>query len=346
MSTPSEPAPRPRDVVLPRAAAEASVRRSAETAGRAVGGGVDRLVAEVRRELAGELRARVRVRLLGQPVEWLVEQLLDLALPYAETANPAPHAAPLGDADTTAPIPAPVREEHGESAAEESRIQGSGVGESGAEERRIQGSGVGESGVEQAGEEGDGECGVRAARVRELCLDEQTLGALAERYSALDRAALRECGLLVDPPAKGGPLLGPAHRSPEGEELLGEVKDVLHALLFCGPGEGVMLDRVQRELLTLTVPRAKAHAVAFLTPAGAEGTWGDPGPRAHDDRAPNALLQVEYGETANGLVGHGLVAALRLINELEINEQVLYARMEDAEQSPPPTDGGEAVARA
>nr|WP_152992289.1 hypothetical protein [Nonomuraea pusilla] len=320
MSTPSEPAPRPRDVVLPRAAAEASVRRSAETAGRAVGGGVDRLVAEVRRELAGELRARVRVRLLGQPVEWLVEQLLDLALPYAEAANPAPHPAPLGDADTTAPIPAPVREEHGESGAEESRMRGSGVEE---------------SGVEQAGEEGDGECGVRGARMRELCLDEQTLAALAERYSALDRAALRECGLLVDPPAKGGPLLGPAHRSPQGEELLGEVKDVLRALLFCGPDDGVMLDRVQRELLTLTVPRAKAHAVAFLTPPGAEGTWGDPGPRAHDDRAPDALLQVEYGETANGLVGHGLVAALRLINELEINEQVLHAHMEDAEQSTP-----------
>jgi hypothetical protein len=33
-------------------------------------------------------------------------------------------------------------------------------------------------------------------------------------------------------------------------------------------------------------------------------------------------------------VGNGIAAALRLINNLEVNEQVLYARTENVEESP------------
>ncbi len=33
------------------------------------------------------------------------------------------------------------------------------------------------------------------------------------------------------------------------------------------------------------------------------------------------------------MIGHGIVTALRLINLLELNEQVLYARMTNVEQS-------------
>ncbi|MFF8974484.1 hypothetical protein [Streptomyces sp. NPDC014995] len=42
---------------------------------------------------------------------------------------------------------------------------------------------------------------------------------------------------------------------------------------------------------------------------------------------------MEYGEIAGELVGNGIAAALRLINDLEVNEQVLYARMENVEES-------------
>jgi hypothetical protein len=132
-------------------------------------------------------------------------------------------------------------------------------------------------------------------------------------------------------------MIGPEHRSPEAERLLAEAKDVLHALLFCDADLGVRLDRHHRELLTITVPRAKLGAIAFLmqaaTEIGAEGTWRDPDQRAHDDRAANTLIQVEYGEIAGELVGNAIVATLRLINDLEVNEQVLYARMENVEES-------------
>lgn len=54
---------------------------------------------------------------------------------------------------------------------------------------------------------------------------------------------------------------------------------------------------------------------------------------ANDSRADNVILEVEYGETNDESVGQGILTALRLINLLELNEQVLYARMSDVEQS-------------
>ncbi|MCZ9342991.1 hypothetical protein NGM37_35060, partial [Streptomyces sp. TRM76130] len=99
-------------------------------------------------------------------------------------------------------------------------------------------------------------------------------------YRGLSRDALIERGLLIDPPVKGSRLLGPEHRSLEGERLLTEAKDLLHALLFGDQEAGVRLERVERELLTLTLPRHKAHAIAFVlraaTEIGAAGTWRDP----------------------------------------------------------------------
>jgi hypothetical protein len=45
------------------------------------------------------------------------------------------------------------------------------------------------------------------------------------------------------------------------------------------------------------------------------------------------LLEVQFGETADELVGRGIVTALSLINSLEVNEQILYARMINVEES-------------
>ncbi|GAB3966850.1 hypothetical protein [Streptomyces sparsus] len=69
------------------------------------------------------------------------------------------------------------------------------------------------------------------------------------------------------------------------------------------------------------------------TGVGAEGTWRDPEQRAHDERAPDTLFQVEYGEVAEELVGDGIAAAPRLVNHLAVNGQVLHARMENVEAS-------------
>ncbi|MEV5463473.1 hypothetical protein [Streptomyces sp. NPDC002788] len=241
------------------------------------------LVREVRQDMTGELRRRLREALADRPREWLVEQLLDLALAPGLPVQ-------RGGRPDVAPA-----EEHGE------------------ERER------------------------RAERVRALALDLARLRRFLDDYRAVDRDTLIERGLLLAPPAKGGALLGPEHRSTEGERLLTEAKDLLHALLFGDEEAGVRLDRVERELLTLTLPRHKAHAIAFVlraaTEIGAAGTWRDPGGAANDERAPNTILQVEYGEVAEELVGNGITACLRLINNLQINEVVLYARMENVEES-------------
>ncbi|RKN12015.1 hypothetical protein [Streptomyces radicis] len=177
-----------------------------------------------------------------------------------------------------------------------------------------------------------------AGTVGDPGLDVAALAELVERYRALTREGMEAEGLLIGPPAKGGELIGPERRSAAGAELLHEAKDMLHALLFGTPEDGVYLNRVGRELLTITVPRAKAHSIAFAlraaTEIGAEGTWRAPAGPPLDDRAPNTLLQVEYGEVTEELVGNGIVACLKVINNLEINEQVLYARMESVDEVP------------
>ena len=131
-------------------------------------------------------------------------------------------------------------------------------------------------------------------------------------------------------------MLSSDSRSPEGNDLLQLAKDYLFALLFGDEGTNTHLDRTQRELLSLTVPRDKAESLDFMkatTELSALGTWQDPELVSNDQRADNVLLEVEYGEVQGELVGDGIVRALSLINNLEINEQVLYARMINVEQT-------------
>jgi hypothetical protein len=177
----------------------------------------------------------------------------------------------------------------------------------------------------------------RLERVRALRLDALAVAAFHETWAGRTREQLVEQGeLRSSAPAKGGRSLAPGDRSPAGEDLLRLAKDVLFGLLFGDASSGTRLARVQAELLTLAVPRSKAGALDFLrasTELVAAGTWQDPSGAASDDRADNLLIEVQYGETADELVGRGIVTALALINNLEINEQVLYARMINIEDS-------------
>jgi hypothetical protein len=63
------------------------------------------------------------------------------------------------------------------------------------------------------------------------------------------------------------------------------------------------------------------------------GTWRDPASVSNDLQAENILLEIEYGETDCETVGNGILLCLHLINLLEVNEQILYARMSNVEQS-------------
>jgi hypothetical protein len=251
-----------------------------------IGGITEQLDAE--RELA--FRRRLREKLLGQPKEWLVEQLL------ARVGETPP--AESGDSGDS-----------------------------------------GDSGKSDSADEASSQRDRAAAkaRIKAMCLDDACLQAFIDRCRLLTRDRLEQDGYLIAPPVQGAALIGASCRTPRGEALLREAKDLLEALLFGDASLNVRLTRVQRELLTITVARSKVHAIAGLLRAATEidaaGTWRDPEHVSHDDRAPNTQLEVEYGEVASEAVGRGIKLALRLINDLEINEQILYARMEDVEES-------------
>jgi hypothetical protein len=142
--------------------------------------------------------------------------------------------------------------------------------------------------------------------------------------------------LTADAPAKGSAAITSEHRSADGEALLEQAKDILFGLLFGDASTRTDFDRVRHELLTFALPRHKAGALNFMrasTELAAAGTWQDPDRVANDDRADNVLLEVQYGETADEIVGDGIVRTLSIINNLEVNEQILYARMIDVEQT-------------
>lgn len=177
----------------------------------------------------------------------------------------------------------------------------------------------------------------RLSRVRALGLVHETLEAFLAEQRGVTRERLISDGYLdTDAPEKGTDLLTAAHRTDAGQALLLRAKDVLFALLFGDASTNTHLERVQQELLTIAMPRAKAGALDFMrasTEMAAEGTWQDPDNVSSDERADNVILEVQYGETANEMVGDGIVLALSLINNLEVNEQVLYARMINIEET-------------
>ena len=177
----------------------------------------------------------------------------------------------------------------------------------------------------------------RLARIREHAFDRDKLSTFVAQYASYDRDQLiAEHYLLPAAPPKGTALLTEEFRTPQGNELLLYTKDFLFALLFGDETANIRFQRIQRELLTLTLPREKAEALDFMkatTELSALGTWQDPERVSNDQRADNVLLEVEFGEIEGELVGDGIVRALSLINSLEINEQILYARMINVEQT-------------
>ncbi|MGH9226451.1 MAG: hypothetical protein ACRD2W_22275 [Acidimicrobiales bacterium] len=177
----------------------------------------------------------------------------------------------------------------------------------------------------------------RLSRVRDLALDRGKLESFLAEHGATTREGLVASGNLNPAaPAKGTALLRPADRSRAGEDLLTLAKDVLFALLFGDDSNGTHLIRFQQELLTMALPRFKADALDFMrasTELSAAGTWQDPDSVSNDERADNVLLEVQFGEVEGELVGRGVVAALSLINNLEVNEQILYARMINIEEA-------------
>ncbi len=177
----------------------------------------------------------------------------------------------------------------------------------------------------------------RFARIKDLGLDSQKLDNFIARYASFDRALLLNQGFLTgSPPEKGARAITAKNLSDKGQRLLQESKDVLFAILFGDAANNTHFHRTRRELLSVTLPQFKADALDFMqadTEIDAEGTWRDPKNISNDEQAKNIILQVEYGEIKEELLGHGIVRTLSLINNLEINEQLLYARIIKVEES-------------
>jgi hypothetical protein len=174
-------------------------------------------------------------------------------------------------------------------------------------------------------------------RVKKLNLGLEKLNLFIARYKAITREMLIADALLKESaPPKGAQLITDEFRTEAGNDLLRLGKDMLFGLLFGDEGLNVKFERTHRELLTLNVPRMKSGALNFMkatTELSAMGTWQDPKGAASDMRADNILMEIEYGEVEHELIGNGIVAALKIINNLEVNEEILYGRMTEVEQS-------------
>ena len=175
-------------------------------------------------------------------------------------------------------------------------------------------------------------------RVKQMGLDETKLLLWTKQaWPLCHRSILVERGfLLADAPAQGLEDLSDTHRTASGTQFLSDAKDMLWVSLFGDDATNVRLERVERELLVITVPGKKAHAFNFFqaaTEVGALGTWRDPDSVSDDTDAPNMLLQVEYGELASEAVGDTIMVCIHIINLLQVNEQLLYARSSNVEQS-------------
>jgi hypothetical protein len=177
----------------------------------------------------------------------------------------------------------------------------------------------------------------RFERVRALALNKIKLQEFVSTYGHHTRETLISDGFLsMDAPEKGTDLIAPPHRTAKGEKLLVLAKDMLFASLFGDSSTNADFKRTQQELLTLTLPRFKAQALDFMkatTELSALGTWQDPDSVSNDQRADNVIFEVEYGEIEGEVIGTAVIRALSLINNLEVNEQILYARMINLEQS-------------
>lgn len=177
----------------------------------------------------------------------------------------------------------------------------------------------------------------RKARLLNICLDVPCLQKYLHEYDKPSREKLITDGFLKnDAPEKGTALIEEKHRTTKGNELLTYAKDMLFGLLFGDKDTNTHFDRHEREMLTLILPRHKAECIDFMkatTEMNALGTWQDPDSVSNDLQAENTILEVEFGEIEGELIGKGIVLSLSLINNLEVNEQILYGRMINIEQS-------------
>ncbi len=173
-------------------------------------------------------------------------------------------------------------------------------------------------------------------RITKTGYDDQMVVKFIDKYRKISREDLEESGFLINPPHMGLDIIESHQRSKKGEVLLEEARDMLYAALYGDETINVDFTREREEVLTIILPLGKSDALPFLkavTEVNVTGTWKDPEGVSNDDHTNNVGLQIEFSDNTSEIIGVAIFVALRLINLLHINEQILYARMEKVERS-------------
>ncbi len=176
----------------------------------------------------------------------------------------------------------------------------------------------------------------RLDRIKNLNYIDKDLIEFIEKYKKTKRQDLELLGYIIDAPHRGLDLIEPSKRSKEGEELLQRSKDLLYVALYGDTSINVKITRNQEEILTLVLPEGKKDTFTFLkaaTEIKCNGTWKDPESISNDEHSNNIELQVEFNDNEQGVIGTAILVALNLINLLQINEEILYARLEKVQRS-------------
>lgn len=116
---------------------------------------------------------------------------------------------------------------------------------------------------------------------------------------------------------------------------INNIKSELYNLLFEAKeykGEKA----VDNELLTIVVLKSKAHHLNFLkahTDWNAVGFWKDELTDESYDKEKNVVIQVQFLDTKNELIGKRIKTLLERLNEYEIGEMVLYMNTVPVEET-------------
>jgi hypothetical protein len=88
-------------------------------------------------------------------------------------------------------------------------------------------------------------------------------------------------------------------------------------------------DAVDKEIITIEIPRSKKHHLEFLeayTSIKTQGVWKN----IHDD---NLQIEIEFKDARNEKYGIELIKLFKELNRKVIKEKVLYVRTEPVEES-------------
>lgn len=176
----------------------------------------------------------------------------------------------------------------------------------------------------------------RLTRIKTRGYNDQSITHFITSYKQTNRTTLEQEGYLIQPPHLGLACIEPHQRTKKGEVLLEEAQDMLYIALYGDSSLNVNLSRGQEEILTMTLPLEESDVLNFLkavTQFNETGTWKDPEGISNDEETPNIGLQVEFSNSKDGCIGDAIFIALNLINLLQVNEQIFYARLEKVERS-------------